>query len=404
MHPTLFSHIKELEPDPILGLAALVKKDLRPDVIDLTIGIYKDEEGKSLPMDVVSSVELALAEENISKVYLPIEGDEEYLNATGDLVMGEDLFGSLTPKLVKAQTVGGTSALSLLAHFFSKELTKRVWISDPTWPNHISIFKSHGFDVKIYPYYSMKENQLTIDLMMQALKMGQKNDIVLLQACCHNPTGKDPSKHEWEVLLNLIIEKQMIPIFDLAYQGFGQNLLVDTWAIRLFLSKKMPMAIAVSHSKTFGLYAERLGALFLLVDDTQVTKKVLDTIKSIIRVTYSNPPKHGSLIVKTILKDPNWKSMWEKEIETYQKRITKMREELFLQLKRKGLENSFSHLNQAYGMFSFMGLTPSQVNHLQVAKGIYMTGSGRINLTSLNEKNIDRVVQAIEEVKRASYA
>ncbi len=396
-----FNLIPNLPEDPILGLAQLVRQDPREDKVDLSIGIYRNESGKSLPMAVVKEVESKIASQSKSKVYLPIEGDPVYLFETAKIVIGESLFETIQEKIVMAQAVGGTSALSTLARMFSQGVTKRVFISDPTWPNHLGIFQQAGFSVLSYPYYEIKTNRLCFDRLLETLdKNGKEDDLLLLHGCCHNPTGADLTEEQWKQLLHLVIKKKMIPLFDLAYQGFGISLEKDSEAIRLFIQEGIPLAIAVSHSKNFGLYADRIGAILLLTADSEEKKRVLGMIKSLIRTNYSNPPRQGSAIISEILTTPYLKSAWIEELTDYQKRIEKMRIEFMEAFIPFGLADSFEHLRKSSGMFCFTGLTQTEVEFLMKEKGIYMTKDGRINVTGLNASNLEKVVKSIAECKK----
>ena len=398
MKAKLFEHLPVLPEDPILGMALLVKKDPRPHKVDLSIGIYRDANGLSLPMHCVAEVEKKLASEVHTKVYLPIEGEPSYLDATAKLCFGENLYQQHHKRIVAAQTVGGTSALSILAHFFSQHLTKKVYVSDPTWPNHFGIFKRAGFEVASYPYYDMKKHQLKFQEMIDCLHMAKPNECVVLHGCCHNPSGLDPTMSQWQTILQIVKEKSLICIFDVAYQGFGLSLEADRQAIELFLEQGIPMAVAVSHSKNFGLYAERVGALFIVGDDEKDSAKILGNVKSLIRTDYSNPPKHGALVVSTILNDPERKKKWVAELKSYQERMHDTREQFILELKKSGLKQDFSYMRHTKGMFCFTGLTSQQVNRLMEEFAIFMPQSGRINVTGLNDRNMAYVIDSIIKV------
>lgn len=400
MTKSLFTHIPELPEDPILGLAVKFKNDPRDSKIDLSIGVYRDEDGHSKPMKIVSLVEKKVAEEMHTKVYLPIDGDPDYLKLTAHLVMGKSFYEKIQTKVVKAQAVGGTSALSTFAQFFSKHIGKRVWVSKPTWPNHLGIFKRAGCEILEYPYYDHEENKQLFEEMIHGLQEAKENDCILLHGCCHNPSGKDLTADQWKILVELVKKKKLFPLFDFAYQGFGQSLEEDRKGIEIFLQEEIPMAIAVSHSKNFGLYADRIGALFILADGADAARRVLGVVKSLIRTDFSNPPKHGSLIISTILKDEKLENLWKAELKSYQKRIEETREHFISALISAGFKNEFSHLKDTLGMFCFTGLSEKEVAALQKDYAIYMTSNGRINVTGLNKKNQKTVVDAILQVKK----
>ncbi len=399
MFSNLYGHIPTVPADPILGLAALIKKDPRENKIDLTIGIYRDQDGASNPMEVVKEAEKKIIGEAHTKVYLPIEGDLNYLDKTGEILFGTRLYPQLKSKIVKAQAVGGTSALFTLASFYSAHISKRIWISNPTWPNHYGIFKKTGFEILDYPYYDPISNKKSIDEMLKILENAQEKDLLLLHGCCHNPSGQDPKQEEWVEILKLAQRKKIIPIFDVAYQGFGDSLDEDAYSIRLFLEAGIPLAVAVSHSKNFGLYAERVGASFIVTDLEESASRVLGNIKSLIRTDYSNPPKHGALIVSTILSDSKLKRKWEEELAAFQMRINTTKRAFLKELEQVGLGHEFYHLYAGKGMFCFTGLSEQQVKKLKEEHAIYMTSNGRINITGLNDKNMKTVAEAILSVK-----
>lgn len=400
MAPSIYDSVKEVPEDPILSLASIFKNDPRSNKIDLTIGVYRDDQGYSLPMKVVRRAEKVLVEEPHSKVYLPIDGDQDYLNEMGKLVFGLKLYEKIHSSLVKAQTVGGTSALYLLSRFFRETISKAVWISDPTWVNHIGIFESSKYEINKYPYYDFSSHSLLFEQILSSIDKAKENDIILLHGCCHNPTGHDLDKNQLQQILEIVKRKKLIPLFDFAYQGFGVSLDQDAEAIRHFAAEGIPMAVAVSNSKNFGLYADRIGSLFILTENPKLAKKVLGKIKSLIRVDFSNPPKHGSMIISKILNDPILKQDWIDELKSYQKRISNIRSSFFEKLAAAGLSESFKHLKLTQGMFCFTGLSPSDVKKIQDERAIFMTGQGRINITGLNKVNLDIVVDAIASVKK----
>lgn len=399
MKAKMFDHLPVLPEDPILGMALLIKKDPRPHKVDLSIGIYRDAKGLSLPMDCVHEVEKKLAQENHTKVYLPIEGDPTYLEATAKLVFSEKRYENHSKRIVSAQTVGGTSALSTLAHFFALHVSKKIYVSDPTWPNHFGIFKRAGFEVETYPYYSMQKNELEFEKMLSKLKSAKPKECVILHGCCHNPSGLDPTPSQWKEILKVVKELELIPIFDVAYQGFGHSLEADRAAIELFLDEGITMAVAVSHSKNFGLYAERVGALYLISDDLHNSSKILGNIKALIRTDYSNPPKHGSLVVSTILNHPQEKKKWTEELASYQQRMHSTRQKFIDELEKAGFSDRFSYMRRTVGMFCFTGLSSAQVDKMREEFAIFMPQSGRINVTGLNDKNMALVIEAIKKVK-----
>jgi len=399
----LFDHVPLLPEDPILGLGVLVKQDKRPFKIDLSIGVYRDEKLQCLPFEVVHEAEAILVRENPSKLYLPIEGDSVYLKETSQVDFGVELAQELDPLLVKAQTLGGTSALFILASFFADQVSRRVWISKPTWPNHHGIFKRVGFEIHEYTYYDYETKAFDLKGMLECLDLAKPKDIVLLHSCCHNPSGVDPTPEQWKQILKKVEQKGLIPLFDSAYQGFGESLEKDRMALQLFLKAKIPLGIAVSHSKNFGLYGERVGALFILCDKQENVKKVQGVIKSFIRTDYSNPPKHGAAVVATILGNKELHAKWEKELSDCRGRINTMRDAFVDLYALTSNSCELAHLKKTKGMFCFTNLKEKEVLALREKNAIYMTTNGRINLCGLNYDNLEIVVDAIIGIKE-SYA
>ena len=382
----VFSRITDKPADAIFGINDLFLIDNRKNKINLTVGILIDEEGKSA--QILPSVKLAEAEilkTNITKNYLPIDGDPEYVELTKKLVFGETDYSCI----YGAQTVGGTSALRILADFCKNEIGSRISMPDPTWENHENIFIRAGLIIDKYPYpIGMYEH-------ISKLPCGS---IVLLHAMCHNPTGHDLTKSEWEKLEVLFQEKKLIPFFDTAYQGFGRGLDEDAFAIRYFMEKGHECLIAHSYSKSFALYGERVGALFIVMRNRASADLIKRNIRSLIRTAYSNPPRHGSSIVKLILQDSNLRNMWEKELSASRCRIQKLRKILSIKLKGKCSHLKFPYLENGNGFFVLLGLSNEEAMRLRDEFAIYTAPKSRVNLTALNDKNIDLIVDSILRV------
>ncbi|MEZ5315200.1 MAG: amino acid aminotransferase [Chlamydiales bacterium] len=388
-----FELVKELPPDPIFGLNQAFAADPRGLKVNLGAGVYKTDALESFVFHTVKKAESYLLDHETTKDYLSIDGLQEYVELTKVLV-----FGSGVPfdQIYGAQSVGGTAALRICSDFLYHHGYDSIYISEPTWMNHRRIFSDSGLKIQTYAYYDAQHHQFDFKGFCGALKQMAKKSIVLLQGCCHNPTGFDPSYAQWEEILILMKQYDLFPFFDFAYQGFGISLEKDAEVIRLFTKSGIQIAVAVSHSKNFGLYGERTGALYFVCQDQQEMKKIGSQIKSVIRGLYSNPPCHGAKIVSLILKDQDLKRDWLKELAGIRDRISKMRHMLVNLLQRK--THHFDFLAHQLGMFAYTSLTVQEVEKLMSEYGIYLPKDGRINVAGLNEKNIDYVVDALNHV------
>lgn len=383
---TIFSAITDVPIDTIFGINDLFIKDSRKNKVNLTVGIFIEEDGKSA--QILPSVHLA--EEEILKIadtknYLPIDGDLEYVEVTKELVFGKKNLS----RIYGAQTIGGTSALRILADFIKNEISDTIYLPDPTWENHENIFKKAQFTVHKYSYP---------EGVYEQLEATPDGSVVLLHAMCHNPTGKDLSSKEWEKLELLFKRKRLIPFFDSAYQGFGKGLDEDAFAIRLFLEKGHEYFVAHSFSKSFSLYGERVGALYVVMKEEGLKDRMRRNIRSLIRTNYSNPPRHGAHIVKLVLQTPKLRSIWEKEVEFARNRMQSCRK-LFAEKLQKAIpKNKTFDVGEGNGFFTLLGLTDSQSSRLREEFGIYLAPKARVNLTALTQINIDYVVESIAKV------
>lgn len=392
---SFFENIPEREKDPILSIPILFERDTRAHKINLGIGIYKTAEGLPYTLSSIKKAEQHLLHKQTDKEYLPILGDAEFIELTERLIFGDLLFESLSKSCVAAQTVGGTSALRIGGEVLSRLICKEIFIPQPSWANHKQTFEYAGLSVGSYPYYSRDHQSLNFKGMCEALLNMPQKAALLLHASCHNPTGIDPTLEQWKELSCIIKRKQLIPFFDMAYLGLGEGINEDAAAIRLFASEGHEMMIATSFSKNFTLYGERVGLLTLVLSSDQYVPSVESQVKSLIRGNYSNPPLHGAKIVSTILKSIEWKIEWEEELSKIRSRIQEMRQSLALHLNMLQKEIDFSFLLSQRGLFSFIGLQPSQVSYLREEGGIYMPGDGRINIAGLNTTNIPYVAESI---------
>jgi aspartate/tyrosine/aromatic aminotransferase len=395
---SFFNHISLLPEDPILSLPIAFAADSRPNKINLGIGAYKTAEGLPLVLTSVRKAESLLLQKNLNKEYLPIEGDAAFLKCGLQLLFGADHSILSSKRLFAAQTVGGSSALRIAGEFLSKLISKTIFISQPSWSNHKQIFERAGLKVGSYPYFDVKTHSLDFNGMREAICNMPAQSIILLHGCCHNPTGLDPTPEQWQELSNLIKKQRVIPLFDIAYQGFGDNIDQDAAPIRSFAEQGHEMLIAYSFAKNFGLYGERVGFLTVVSSQHDQLLPISSQIKSLIRGNFSTSPLHGGRIVSTILKSLDLTEEWKIELHNMCERIKEMRKTLIAALLVKGQGKDFSYLPHQRGLFSFTGLNEQQVERLRIEKGIYMPSNGRINIAGLNTQNVDEVADALLSV------
>lgn len=395
----MFENLAAAPADPILGLADVYNADERINKINLCVGIYKDENMVTPILACVKKAESFLLENEHSKAYLPIEGLAKFNLATQKLILGEDspLINDLRVKT--AQTPGGTGALRVMADFLVRRTkVRRIWVSNPTWPNHQSVFQTAGLEVREYRYYNAQTHDLDFDALIEDLNQISAGEAVLFHGCCHNPTGIDPTPEQWQIIADLAKQKGWLPVFDLAYQGFGQGLDEDVFGIRLFAQSQPELLIASSYSKNFGLYNERVGALTLIAENADIADRAFSQVKTIIRANYSNPPSHGANIVAHILTNPEMKEEWIDELTTMRQRIHRMRQLFVKTLQDKGANQDFSFIAKQNGMFSFSGLTEQQVMALRNEYGIYIVKSGRLNVAGMTLDNMSLLCESIVKV------
>ena len=390
---SLFESLDELASDPILGITENYLKDPREKKVNLGVGVYRDQKGHLSLMSAVSQAEALIAKEKKAKNYLPISGNKNYLSCLESLIFGDKL-PLYKEKLTSIQTLGGTGALHLGAKILKKALVKTVAGTNPTWPNHPHIFQSEGFNYTSCSYYDMKNKKLLFKEYCRDLSFLEEGSVVLLHACCHNPSGSDLTLSQFKEISDIIKEKKLIPFFDAAYLGFDSSFYADASAIRLFAKEGHLVLIALSLSKNFGLYGERVGALFILSENATEKKIINSQLDRIARAIYSNPPLHGALIVEKILSDPNLTSIWQEELKAMNQRIKDLRSSLVKGLE-KNTASRYSYLKQEKGIFSFLPLSEEQVVKLQEKFGIYMAKSGRINIAALNDSVLEYVLEAL---------
>lgn len=397
--PSLFSSVEMAPKDPILGLTETFLADQRPEKVNLGVGVYYDDQGKLPLLRAVRRAEEARVAKGLPRGYQPIDGPAAYNKAVQALLFGSDSPVLTSGRVVTIDALGGTGGLRVGAEYLRRLCPdSRVAISDPTWENHRGVFESAGFTVQSYTYYDPQSHGLDFGGMVQSLKGMPERTIVLLHACCHNPTGVDLNLQQWEEVVALCKAKQFIPFLDLAYQGFGDGIDQDAAAVRLFVQSEMPFLVASSFSKSFSLYGERVGALSLITADANEAARVLSQIKRVIRTNYSNPPTHGGGIVSDVLNSPELRALWEQELGEMRDRIRQMRVAFTEKLKALGTKQDFSFVTKQRGMFSFSGLSAQQVDRLREEHAIYAISTGRICVAALNSNNIDRVVRAVASV------
>ena len=395
----MFETFTPAPPDAILGLTEAFKKDPNPKKVNLGVGIYKDARGHTPVLDSVKRAEERILQNENTKNYLSIDGSPEYAAAVQGLLFGRDHEILTSHRSVTAQAPGGTGALRVAADFIARMFPKaRVWLSDPTWPNHPSIFKAAGLETGVYPYFDAATNGIKFDAMLAALNTIPAGDVVLLHGCCHNPTGADLTPSQWQQIATVVAERKLLPLIDFAYQGFGDGLEADAVGMRAMCQPGQEILIASSFSKNFGLYNERVGALTLVANTEQAADTALGHLKLAIRANYSSPPAHGAAIVTTILRDPALRAQWEQEVADMRERINQMRHLFVETLNEKGVQQDFSFIAHQRGMFSFSGLTPTHVKALREQHGVYIVGSGRISVAGMTEGNMDYLCEAIAAV------
>lgn len=391
-----FSQVSLAPMDPVLGLTVAFLEDKRSEKVNLGAGIYRGEDLKTPILESVKEAERCLLESEVSKEYLPIGGMALFIEKMGELGFG-NLWEKERKRVCGFQSVGGTGALRMGAKFLQKECTAEIFVPQETWPNHRGVFGDSFLKVHSYPYYDAEKGCVAFDKMMECLQKIPEGSLLLLHACCHNPTGADLTEEQWDEVALLCQRKRLLAFIDCAYQGFGRSFEKDAYALRRFLEKGIPFLVAMSCSKNFGLYGERAGALFVVTDSPQVADCVKSRIHQLIRTDYTTPPLHGGSIVAHILTSDRLKEMWEGEVETMRSRMMRMRVLFAEGLMQAQNKKDYSYLKKTFGMFAFCGLGREQTQMLIAKYGIYMMADGRLNLCGLNEKNMPLVIRGIAE-------
>jgi aromatic-amino-acid transaminase len=396
---SLFSSVEMAPRDPILGMTEQFNADPNPSKVNLGVGVYFDAQGKLPILQCVQAAEKQLAETPKAKGYLPIDGLAAYDRAVQELVFGTDSDALCEGRIATVQTLGGTGGLKVGADFLQRlQPSARVLLSDPSWENHRALFTQAGLIVETYPYYAADRHGVRFDDMLSALQAAAQGTIVVLHACCHNPTGCDLDAEQWSRVAGLMQSRGLVPFLDMAYQGFGDGIAEDGAAVRQFLRTGMDFFVATSFSKSFSLYGERVGALSVVCESKDEAARVLSRLKVLIRGNYSNPPTHGAQVVALVLTTPPLRRLWEEELAGMRLRIRAMRDALVQRLAVAGVTRDMSFVLRQKGMFSYSGLSAAQMLRLRSEFGVYGIDSGRICVAALNERNVDTVAAAIAKV------
>jgi aromatic-amino-acid transaminase len=397
MSPSHFADVPAYGGDPILSLMEAFQADPRTDKVSLSIGVYLDENGRVPVMKAVSEAAAQLASPMPPSTYLPMDGLTGYRQRVQRLVFGADSAPLVEGRIATIQTVGGSGALKVGADFIKRYLpSAEVWVSDPTWDNHVAIFEGAGLAVRTYPYYDPATGGLRFDAMLEAIAALPSGSIVLLHASCHNPTGVDLTRDQWRDLIPVIAKRGLVPFVDMAYQGFGDGIAEDAWSVRALAAAGVECLVANSFSKNFSLYGERIGGLSVICADAPTADRVLGQLKATVRRNYSSPPSHGAEIVSRVLGSPEGLATWEAELAVMRDRMWRMRGQLHaaLQERFQGRHN-WDFLVRQRGMFSYTGLSSAQVDRLRQEHGVYLVGSGRLCVSGLSERNVPHVASAI---------
>ena len=399
MTSSIFAAVEMAPRDPILGLTEAFNSDTRPNKVNLGVGVYYDDNGKVPLLAAVRSAEKSRLEAAPARGYQPIEGLATYNQSVQNLVFSKDSLLISDGRVLTIEALGGTGALKVGADYLKRLLpSAKVYISDPSWENHRALFESAGFAVESYPYYDSSTRGVRFDAMKTCLAGLPAGSVVVLHACCHNPTGADLTEAQWREVVTAIRNRDLVAFIDMAYQGFADGIEPDGIAVRMFAESGLQFFVSSSFSKSFSLYGERVGALSIVTASRDESARVLSQVKRVIRTNYSNPPTHGGAIVAAVLSSAELRRMWEEELAAMRDRIRTMRTGLVDQLKAKGVAQDFSFVARQRGMFSYTGLTAAEVDKLKTEFAIYAVSTGRICLAALNSHNLDYVATAIASV------
>ena len=393
----MFDHIATAPPDPILGLTEAFRKEPRDEKMNLGVGVYQDEQGATGVLEAVKQAELRLTETESGKGYLPITGNPKYNDTIRELVFGPDQVGN--PNWTSLQTPGGTGGLRVVADFLSAHSPEStVWLSRPTWANHGAIFTAARLATAEYTYLDSSQLRVDFGAMLSDLGQAAAGDVLLLHGCCHNPSGVDLADEEWRQIGQLVRDKGVVPLVDVAYQGFGDGVEDDVRGLRTLVGAGRPLWVVTSCSKNFGLYRERVGGVTAITPSPEAATAVASQLKVAVRRNYSNPPSHGAAVVAQIWNTPDLRQLWLNELATMRRRIHAMREQFAAAMRQQIDSDRFDFICRQRGMFSFLGLTPEQVDRLRTDFAIYMVRSGRINVAGLRGATVGRLAEAVARV------
>ena len=396
---SMFSAVEMAPRDPILGLNEQFAADSNPNKVNLGVGVYFDDNGKLPLLQCVQAAEKAMMDKPTARGYLPIDGIAAYDAAVKGLVFGADSEPVKSGRVATVQTLGGTGGLKIGADFIKRLNPKaKVLISDPSWENHLALFTNAGFEVGTYRYYDAAKRGVNFDGMLADIQAAAPGTVILLHACCHNPTGYDINAPQWDQVVNAIKAKNLVAFLDMAYQGFGHGIAEDGAVIGKFVASGMDFFVSTSFSKSFSLYGERVGGLSVLCANKAEADRVLSQLKIVIRTNYSNPPTHGGAVVAAVLNNPELRALWEKELGEMRQRIKLMRSKLVEGLKAAGVKQNMDFIIEQIGMFSYSGLSKDQMVRLRNEFGVYGTDTGRMCVAAINSKNIDHVCRSIAQV------
>lgn len=392
----MFQSLQPLPADAILGLIAEHREDPRSQKIDLGVGVYRNAAGETPVLDAVKQAEQRVLDAQVTKAYLGTAGDPGFNTAMQALTFGS----SETAERVRTlQAPGGSGSLRVAASLILRARPDAtLWVGDPTWANHVPLLGGAGLTLKTHPYYDTERHVIRLDAMLDALRSVPKGDMVLLHACCHNPSGLDPTEEQWREIAQVLVERDLVPFIDMAYQGFARDLDEDAFVIRHLAAQVPEMIVCSSCSKNFGLYRDRVGALSIMAEDATVADTVFSQVNNVVRTIYSMPPDHGAAVVRTILEDDTLRATWTAELAEMRERLTEMRRLLHDALRDKAPDHDFSHLARATGMFCFLGVTSAEVERLKREFGIYMVDSSRINVAGITPENVEYLADSIAAV------
>jgi aspartate aminotransferase len=395
----MFEVLPQLPADPILGLSTAFKADPNPLKIDLGVGVYKDEEGRTPILNSIAKAQQILLDSEDSKTYISPQGVQGYIDGLTELLLGKGNKAVLANRVAGVQAPGGCGALRILSELIKRcKSDTTVWVSDPTWANHIPLIGNAGLKIETYPYFDKAQASIKFDAMVACLQNVKAGDVVLLHGCCHNPTGADLTKEQWHTVLELAQKTGFIPFIDVAYLGFGDGLEDDAYGTRLLVNNLPEVIIAASCSKNFGLYRERVGLALMVTENTTTRNAIQTQIQSIARAIYSMPPSYGGALVDIVLRQPDLRAEWMAEVEMMRGRMQDLRSLLVTKLTEYGAQQDFEFIKQQKGMFSYLCISPEQVLAMREKHSVYFVDSSRVNIAGISLKNVDSLAKSLVSV------